>query len=175
MSDPTPDDSLTGPAARQKIQDLVSAGDACFFCTHTAATAASGGWHARPMSVRAVDEGGILWFFTARDSVKEAELQHDPRVTLFFQRGDHGGHLRLDGTVTTSTDRDLIHRLWSPLLRAWFTEGADDPRIAVLRVEPHHGEYWDHRYNAAITGLQLLFGAVTATRVDEGVHGQLQP
>lgn len=165
-----PDDQdLSGPAAAQKIADLVKAGNSCFFCTFGTALQL----HARPMTVIEVEDGGQLWFFTEVDSVKSIELDRDPRVTLFFKEGNYGGHLKLDGHATEVTDRATIHRLWTPKLRTWFTEGEDDPRISLLRVDPVSGEYWDNRHGAAVAGIKMLYGALTARRVDEGVHGTL--
>jgi general stress protein 26 len=165
-----PDEDLSGAAAARKIADLVKAGDSCFFCT----VGTGSQLHARPMTVVEVEaDSGVLWFFTEIDSFKTIELDRDPRVTLFFKEGDNGGHLKLDGNTTQVTDPATIHRLWSPKLRAWFTEGEDDPRICVLRVDPVGGEYWDNRHGAALTGVKLLFGALVGQRVDEGVHGQL--
>jgi general stress protein 26 len=177
MQDDTPshnevnaEEDVSGPAAAKKIADLVKAGNSCFFCT----LGLGSQLHARPMTVMEVDDGGVLWFFTEIDSLKNIELDRDPRVTLFFKESDNGGHLKLDGHATQLTDRDVIHRLWSPKLRAWFTEGEDDQRICVLRVDPVSGEYWDNRHGSAIAGLKMLFGAITARRVDEGVHGHLK-
>ena len=164
------EEDLRGAAAAQKIADLVEAGNSCFFCTFDM----SWGLHARPMTVTEVGDGGVLWFFNEIDSLKNIELERDPRVTLFFKEGDNGGHLKLDGTATLVTDPATIHRLWTPKLRAWFTEGEDDPRISLLRVDPISGEYWDNRHGAAIAGMKMLFGAITGQRTDEGVHGQLK-
>ena len=169
--DVSTEEELSGPAAAKKIAELVKAGNSCFFCTLGMGARQL---HARPMTVIDVDDSGALWFFSEIDSLKNIELDHDPRVTLFFKEGDNGGHLKLDGSVAQVTDPDTIHRLWSPKLRAWFTEGENDPRICVLRVDPSSGEYWDNRHGAAIAGLKMLFGAITAQRVDEGVHGHLK-
>ena len=160
---------LSGPAAAQKIADMVKAGNSCFFCTLSLASQL----HARPMTVTEVEDGGVLWFFTEVDSLKNIELDRDPRVTLFFKEGDNSGHLKLDGTASLVTDPATIHRLWSPKMRAWFTEGENDPRISLLRVDPISGEYWDNRHGAAIAGIKMLFGAIVGKRVDEGVHGNL--
>lgn len=163
------EEDLSGTAAARKIADMVGAGDSCFFCTRSL----SSDLHARPMTVIEVEDGGTLWFFTEIDSFKTVELDRDPRVTLFFKEGDNGGHLRLDGTATQVLDKATIHRLWKPTLRAWFTEGEDDPRISLLRVDPTDGEYWDNRHGTAIAGIKMLFGAITGQRTDDGVHGRL--
>lgn len=165
------DEDLAGQAAIDKIRDLIRGGDSCFFCT----LGMGAELHARPMTVMEVDDAGRLWFFTEADSLKNIELDHEPRVTLFFKQGDNAGHLKLDGEAVEVNDRDTIHRLWSPKLRAWFTEGEDDPRISLLRVDPVGGEYWDNRHGSAVAGIKMLFGALIAQRVDEGVHGHLRP
>ncbi|WP_457351082.1 pyridoxamine 5'-phosphate oxidase family protein [Roseateles sp. P5_D6] len=170
-NDVSTEEDLSGPAAAKKITDLVKAGNSCFFCTLGMGTRQL---HARPMTVIEVDDSGALWFFSEIDSLKNIELDRDPRVTLFFKEGDNGGHLKLDGSVEQVTDKATIHRLWSPKLRAWFTQGEDDPRICLLRVDALSGEYWDNRHGSAIAGLKMLFGAITAQRVDEGVHGHLK-
>lgn len=164
------DEDLSGSAAVQKIKDLVDEGDSCFFCTLSITSEL----HARPMAVIEVDDSGHLWFFTEADSLKNVELDRNPRVTLFFKQGDNGGHLKLDGEATEVNDRATIHRLWSPKLRNWFTEGVDDPRISLLKVEPRSGEYWDNRHGTAVAGIKMLFGALTAQRMDDGVHGHLK-
>lgn len=165
-----PDEDLAGQAAIDKIKGLVSDGDSCFFCT----VSMTGELHARPMTVIEVDDAGRLWFFTEIDSFKNIELDHDPRVTLFFKEGDNGGHLKLDGTAAQVLDKATIHRLWSPKLRAWFTEGEDDPRVSLLRVDVSGGEYWDNRHGSAVAGIKMLFGALTGRRTDDGVHGELK-
>jgi len=168
--DDSHEEDLNGPAAVDKIKALVSDGDSCFFCT----VSMGGDLHARPMTVIEMDDDGALWFFTEAGSLKNVELDHDPRVTLFFKEGDNAGHLKLDGIATEVTDRETIHRLWTPKLRAWFTEGEDDPRISVLRVDPTGGEYWDNRHGSAVAGIKMLFGALTGQRGDDGVHGRLK-
>lgn len=165
------EENLSGAAAAQKIAEMVNAGNSCFFCT----LGLNSQLHARPMTVTEVEEGsGALWFFTEIDSLKNIELDRDPRVTLFFKEGDNAGHLKLDGEAVQVTDPATIHRLWSPKMRAWFTEGESDPRICLLRVDPVSGEYWDNRHGTVIAGIKMLFGAIVGQRVDEGVHGQLK-
>ena len=165
------EESLSGPAAARKIADMVKSGNSCFFCT----LASNGQMHARPMTVTEVEDNGVLWFFTEIDSLKTIELDRDPMATLFFKEGDNAGHLKLDVHVSQTTDPAVIHRLWSPMLRTWFTEGENDPRICVLRAEPVSGEYWDNRHGAAIAGIKMLYGAIVGERVDDGVHGHLKP
>jgi general stress protein 26 len=40
----------------------------------------------RAMSLQKVEADGSLWFISTTDSFKNADLQIDPRVTLYFQK-----------------------------------------------------------------------------------------
>ncbi len=43
-------------------------------------------------------------------------------------------------------DKEKIEELWTPLAKAWFTEGINDPRISVIKVVPDNGFYWDNKH-----------------------------
>src|SRR5688572_17888292 len=85
---------LHSSEAVSKIRELVGKAKSCFFCT-SAATGDSGG--SRPMSVQQVDDEGSLWFLSASDSHKNAEIAIDPAVRLFFQGSAHSDFLQLNG------------------------------------------------------------------------------
>lgn len=40
-------------------------------------------------------------------------------------------------------DQGYIQDKWSEPLRTWFPEGRDDPQLALIRVHPERGEFWD--------------------------------
>ena len=91
----------------------------------------------RPMSVQEVDEAGHLWFLSASDSHKNREIAEAPSVRLFFQASEHSGFLTAHRARRRSArDRKKIKTLWEPMLKTWFTEGEDDPRITAIRVAP---------------------------------------
>ena len=59
------------------------------------------------------------------------------------------------------------------MLKTWFTEGKDDPRITVIAVSPSGGYYWDNKHGTAIAGIKMLIGAATGTTLDDSVEGTL--
>jgi len=63
--------------------------------------------------------------------------------------------------------------LWQPILKTWFTEGKDDPRISVIKVEPIEGYYWDTRHNKAIGLIKRVAGAVAGKTMDDSIEGKL--
>ncbi|HET6371937.1 MAG TPA: pyridoxamine 5'-phosphate oxidase family protein [Candidatus Polarisedimenticolia bacterium] len=169
-----PEDSLRplgAQAAVEKIREIVDKAQSCFFCTSGASGTSSG---VRPMNVRQVDDEGNLWFLSASDSHKNHELGDDPSVTLFFQGSPHSDFLHLHGTASVSRDRAKIEDLWEPVIRTWFTEGKDDPRITVIKVAPSHGYYWDTKHGTAVAGVKMLIGAVVRKTLDDSVEGPVQ-
>ena len=51
--------------------------------------------------------------------------------------------MSVSGRAEIVRDKAKIQEKWSEPLRAWFPEGKDDPQIALIRVHPVRGEYWD--------------------------------
>ena len=163
---------LSGLEARKRIRDMAEEAKTCFFCTANG-TGADGG--VRPMSLLQADEAGHLWFLSATDSHKNAELATNPDVKLYFQRSTHAGFMELDGTARVSQDRAKIKELWDFVLRTWFTEGEDDPRISVIQVVPREGYYWDNKHGQAVAGAKMLVGAAIGKTLDDSIEGRLVP
>ena len=163
-------EDLAGKKAVERIRDVVKQTESCFFCT---AVSAGGSGATRPMSVQEVDDDGTLWFLSASDSHKNRELEQDPAVRLFFQGSEHAGFLTLTGTATVSRDRKRIKDLWKSVLKVWFTEGENDPRITVIGVRPTGGYYWDNKHGSAVAGIKMLVGAAIGKTLDDSIEGEL--
>lgn len=161
--------NLSGSEAIKKIKDLVDESKSCFFCTSGAGQEA----HARPMSVQEIDDDGNLWFLSAVDSLKNEELQSDASVKLYFQGSAHSDFMELNGVANVSQDKEKIEELWEPVVKTWFTEGKDDPRITVIKVTPTEGYYWDTKHGRAIAGIKMLIGAAIGKTLDDSIEGKL--
>lgn len=161
---------LGAEEAVRRLKDMAKDCGSCFFVTR-GATGPSGG--VRPMSVREVDDAGQLWFLSASDSHKNQEIMAQPGVTLYFQQGAHSGFLELDGVAEVLTDRRRIKQLWNFMLKTWFTEGEDDPRLTAIRVIPRQGYYWDNKHGDAVAGAKVLVGAVLGKTLDDSIEGRL--
>ena len=161
---------LHGQDAVKQIKTVVKKNSTCFFQTDVA-FGDSGG--VRPMSVQRLDDDGTLWFLSAIDSHKNAELSKDPDVTLYFQGSAHSDFLVLHGTASISREKAMIRELWEPILKTWFTEGVDDPRITVIGVRPTGGYYWDTKHGNAVAGVKMLIGAAIGKTLDDSIEGRL--
>lgn len=165
-------EDLGGRDAIARIKELVDKAETCFFCTAVTEQDSVG---ARPMAVQEVDDAGNLWFLSADDSHKNAEVRADSRVRLYFQGGKHSDFLMLDGVASVSRDKGRIKELWKPIMKTWFTEGQDDPRITVIKVSPEQGYYWDTKHGMAVAGIKMLIGAATGRTLDDSIEGTLRP
>ncbi|MBC7450079.1 MAG: pyridoxamine 5'-phosphate oxidase family protein, partial [Cytophagales bacterium] len=159
---------LSGTEAIAKITELVKQANSCFFCTSSAGIGSKG---TRPMSVQKTDEQGNLWFLSATDSHKNKEILIDPVVKLYFQGSAHSDFLTLQGNASITQDKTIIKELWEPVLKTWFTDGIDDPRISAIKVEPTEGYYWDTKHGNAVAGIKMLVGAAIGKTLDDSIEG----
>ncbi len=162
---------LDGMDAVKRVKDMVDDAKSCFFTTEGAIGPSRG---VRPMSVREVDDAGSIWFLSASDSHKNRELAASPAVTLHFQASAHAGFLELEGRADVLVDRARIKDLWNFMLRTWFTEGEDDPRITVIRFVPERGYYWDNKHGEAVAGAKMAVGAAIGKTLDDSIEGTLR-
>jgi len=163
-------EDLKGQEATKKIKDLVDSAKTCFFCTSKTGEA----FATRPMAVQKVDDDGNLWFLSATDSHKNEELQTDSKVQLLFQGSSYDDFLNIEGKATVSKDKAKIKELWEPILKTWFTEGINDPRISVIKVEPTGGYYWDTKHGPAVAFAKKLVGAAIGKTLDDSIEGKLK-
>ena len=162
--------NLHGSEALKKIKELTEKASTCFFCTDIT-TGKS--FATRPMAVQKVDDEGNFWFLSSVDSHKNSETNADPAVQLLFQGSDYSDFLNIYGTATINQDKQKIKELWNPILKTWFTEGEDDPRITVIKVEPSEGYYWDTKHNRAVGLIKRAAGAIMGKTLDDSIEGNL--
>lgn len=164
-------EDLAGNEAGKKINELAEKNSTCHFCTRITSGQPL---KVRPMSVQEVDESGNFWFLSANDSNKNADIQADPYVHLLFQGSAHSDFLSVYGRATISKDKEKIKELWNPILKAWFTEGEDDPRITVIQVAAEEGYYWDNKHGNAVAMVKTAVGALVGKTLDDSIEGKLK-
>ena len=165
--------NLSSIEAREKIKELIEkAKNTCFFCTNIRT---GEGFSTRPMSVQKIDDDGTLWFLSPIDSHKNEDLLHDPATQLLFKGSDYSDFLSLYGKSVLSRDEGKIKELWEPLLKTWFTEGKDDPRITVIEFTPEHGYYWDTKHAQVVAFAKQVIGAAIGKTLDDSIEGNLRP
>jgi general stress protein 26 len=115
----------------------------------------------RPMYNNAADEHGDLWFFTKVQSPKMTELSRDHEVNLAYSDPSKQNYVSISGKAEIVRDRSRIDATWAEPMRAWFPNGKDDPQIALIRVHPTKGEYWDSPSSTMVHLYGYLKASVT--------------
>lgn len=92
----------------------------------------------------------------------------------YSQGSAHSDFLSISGTASISTDKGLIKELWQPIIKTWFTQGLDDPRITALKVETLQGYYWDNKHGNAVALIKMAAGAVMGKTLDDSIEGKLR-
>ena len=163
--------NFVGTEAIEKIKELIDKSGSCFFVT---STTLNNSHKSRPMSVQKTDDAGNIWFLSAKDSVKNMELSVNTDVTLYFQGSSYSDFLELNGHAVVMDDKSKIDELWDPTVKAWFTEGKDDPRISVIQFIPNSGYYWDNKHGNTIAGIKVLISAISGKTMDDSIEGTLK-
>ncbi len=163
--------NLFGEEGIEKIKLLAGKATSCFFCTKIK-TGES--FSSRPMAPEVIDDAGSFWFLSAKDSHKNKELEADSAVQLLFQGSDYSDYLSIYGQAKISTDKNKIEELWDPMMKAWFTEGKDDPRITVIEVVPTEGYYWDTKNNILVALAKRAYGAIVGETYDDSIEGNIK-
>jgi general stress protein 26 len=161
--------NLTNVEAIKKIQDIAKDADICLFATNLTNLPIA----TRPMSTQKVDDEGNIWFLSSKSSNQNQDIQADSRVQLFYSHKGSAEYLSVYGEASVLFDRNLAKELWSPIAKAWFTEGVDDPELSIIKVVPSDAYYWDTKNNKAVSMLKILAGAVTGKTMDDGVKGKI--
>ena len=78
-----------------------------------------------------------------------------------YNRGTLARHdlfATVHGNVSLDNNRATIDRLWNRFVAAWYEGGKDDPKLALLRLDPERAEIWADA-SSLFAGIKLLLGA----------------
>ncbi|MEO7209683.1 MAG: pyridoxamine 5'-phosphate oxidase family protein [Chitinophagaceae bacterium] len=154
-----------------KLREIVDKIDICLFCTHPETT---DGATCTPMSAQEVDDEGTVWFFSGKNSDKNKEIEKDGKVQLFFSHPARNSYLVLNGEAEISFDKAKIDYLWSPLVKAWFKEGKEDPNISLIKVKTNSAYYWDVDGNRMINFLKMAASAIVGQNLVDSEEGNIK-
>ncbi len=111
----------------------------------------------------------------AVEKIKDlGESAKDAAVQLLFQGSKYSDFLNIYGEAEISRDKARIEEFWGPILKTWFTEGKDDPRITVIKVTPTEGYYWDNKHGNAVAFVKTAVGAALGKTMDDSIEGSVK-
>ncbi|MDI1240441.1 MAG: pyridoxamine 5'-phosphate oxidase family protein [bacterium] len=151
-----------------KIKELTEGIDFCMLTTLD-----GGSLRSRPMSTQEFDFDGDLWFFTSDNTHKIDEIEKDNRVNVAYSKPDDNKYLSISGKVEVVKDRAKIEELWSPVLKAWFPKGLDDPHLCLLKIPVEQAEYWDAPNSTIVQLFGMVKAIATGTEADYGENKKI--
>ncbi|MFD1720410.1 pyridoxamine 5'-phosphate oxidase family protein [Amnibacterium endophyticum] len=146
----------------QQLKDLVEKARIAILTT----TDLEGRLVSRPMAMQDRDFDGDLWFFTEDPSHKTDEVREHPEVNVALEAGH--GWVSLSGAAEVVKDQAKIDELWDTGAEAWFSEGRDDPKVALLKVTAHSAELWAQSSPTPVVLLKYARAAVGGGRPNVG-------
>lgn len=162
--------NLQSEEALKKFKKLVDEINVCMFITNNKSERE----HTRPMATISVDEDGTLWFYTDLRSIKVEEVVTDKAVHLTYAHPGKESYMDVCGKAEVVTDRQLIKEKWSPIVKAWFPQGADDPNLALLKVTPTDAYYWEAETGKMVQFFKMAASIVAGQKLAEGAEGKLK-
>lgn len=153
----------------EKLKKMLEGIDFCMLTTLT-----QNKLHSRPMSTQEMESDGTLWFFTSENTTKVSDIEADDRVNIAYAKPDDNIFISVFGTAEVSKDRAKIDELWSPILKAWFPEGKDDPNLCLLKISIHEAEYWDSSSSTLVQIAGFVKALLTGKEVDMGENEKIR-
>ena len=117
--------------------------------------------HSYPMMTQGKRFDRNLWFFTSASSHKCLEVENDCGVNVSYADPSANRYVSVSGRARLVREREKLEALWSPLMKAWFPKGIDDPDLSLLQVTIERAEYWDAPAGNAVTLFQLAKSLLT--------------
>lgn len=134
-----------------------------------------GSLRARPMMTQKKEfDGGTLWFFTDVDSAKVHEIEREKHVNLTYADPADNVYVSVSGRASLVRSPKKEKELWRPAYRAWFPQGLNDPKLALLRVDVDRAEYWDSPSSTMVQLAGLVKTTMTGRRPKGGEHKKVK-
>ncbi|MDG2431461.1 pyridoxamine 5'-phosphate oxidase family protein [Flavobacterium sp.] len=160
--------NLFSDEAKQKIKDLATEIDFAMFASGLKEYPI----HMVPMSTKKVDEEGLIWFLSNRNSQHNQNINLNSAMHLVYSDASKMKFLNVFGQASITTNFEIIKELYKSTDDAWF-DGVNDPNITAISVRPDQAFYWDPKNNTLVTLLKMGMGAITGDEPDLMDQGEL--
>ncbi|SDY78312.1 General stress protein 26 [Jannaschia faecimaris] len=112
----------------------------------------------RPMGASVDEEKSPIWFFTTRQTDLGKALKNGPKNgNMTFSSKGNDIWASASGQLTIDNDPEMIDRLWSPFVAAWYEGGKTDPNLALVRYDAKEAQVWESG-SSIIAGIKMLMG-----------------
>ncbi|MBX3040900.1 MAG: pyridoxamine 5'-phosphate oxidase family protein [Bdellovibrionaceae bacterium] len=134
-------------------------------------------FRSRPMMVQEIDVDGTLWFFSSKESDKTYSIMDRPHVNLAYSSPETSRYVSVSGVAEIVDNPARKKEFWSPMYKAWFPKGLEDPDLVLIKVRVEAAEYWDASSSRLVTLIGVAKAALTGKRAtpgDESTHAKIE-
>ena len=162
-------ENLYNDDAKKKIKDMAESIDFTMMATNLQILPL----HMVPMSTKKVDNHGLIWFLSSKQSTHNQNIMKDCHVHLIYADKSAMQFLNVYGQATITTDKTIINELYSKADDTWF-DGKKDPNITAISITPTEAYYWDPKCNKLVTLAKMGVGALTGNEPDLMDQGKIK-
>ncbi|MCW3104822.1 MAG: ral stress protein [Bacteroidetes bacterium] len=156
--------------AIEKMKKLAEDINICMFCTGSKLP-----FETRPMATQQVDSDGNFWFLSDSSSDKNMEIKEGTDVQLIYAKPGDSHFMSVAGKAIVLKDKPVIEGLWTPMAKAWFKGGVDDPNLTAICVKPEDAYYWDTENGKMVSLVKIAVAAMSNKETDDGgVEGKMK-
>ena len=119
--------------------------------------------------------GADLWFVTAEQTGKVRDIAADPHVNVSYYKDRTREWVSVAGLAKVSRDRAIIHQLYAPDWKIWFSEEgdprhgtSDDPRMVLIGVDVHSAVYLEVNKPQPVVLYEIAKGWATGSEPQIG-------
>lgn len=128
----------------------------------------------RPMGTQETEFDGTIWFFTQIDSGKIESIQADQQVNVAYSSAGGSSYVSVSGTANVVLDPVKIKELWTPAMKAWFPEGPESEKIALLKIEADSAEYWEGPSSKVVQMIGFAKAILTGKQYSPGENKKVE-
>jgi general stress protein 26 len=161
---------LFSQKAIDQIKKVADDTRTCMFCTNLGGRP----FGSTPMATQQVEEDGSIWFFSAKDSDRNRDIEADPGTQLIYSSESNEEYLSLYGESRIVYDLQKAEELFSPMVKVWFQGGPTDPNLSLIHFRPLDGYYWDTQHGKVVAFAKMAASALTGETMDDGVSGKIE-
>lgn len=154
------------------VQKMVELIQDIQFAMLTTVSADDGQLRSRPMTLQKTEFDGHLWFFVGRSTSQVVDIEESPRINLAFSDPKGNSYISVSGQAEIVLDRAKAEELWSPVLKAWFPKGLEDPELALLKVSVESADYWDSPSSKVVQLVGFTKAVLTGQRAGPPETGE---
>jgi general stress protein 26 len=108
----------------------------------------------------------------SRRSGPVEDLAMDPTVNVAYADPDADSYVSVSGVAEVVDNAAKKKQLWNKMNEAWFTQGVDDPDLALIQVRITHANYWDVKSSKVVQLFTMLKAAVTGKTPSDNMADQ---